>query len=41
MLSTGCLALSTAGGRESGGPAADNQLTSLIAVVRSANGNKC
>lgn len=36
-----CLALSTVGGGESGGPAADNQLTSLIAVVRGANENKC
>ena len=27
--------------RQFGGPAADNQLTSLIAVVRSANENKC
>lgn len=36
-----CLAPSTVGGGESGGPAADNQLTSLIAVVRGANENKC
>lgn len=41
MLRSVCLALSTVGGGESGGPAADNQLTSLIAVVRGANENKC
>lgn len=40
------LALSTVGrggggGGESGGLAADNELTSLIAVVRGANENKC
>lgn len=35
------LILSTAGGRQSGDPTGDNQLTSLIAVVRSANENKC
>lgn len=40
MLSPVCLALSTVGGGESGGPAA-NHLTSLIAVVRGANENKC
>lgn len=33
--------LSTAGGRQSGDSTGDNQLASLIAVVRSANENKC
>lgn len=41
MLRTGCLVVFSAGGRESGSPAADNQLTALIAVVRSTNENKC
>lgn len=41
VLSCVCSALSTVGCSESGGPAADNQLTSLIAFVRGANENKC
>ena len=41
MLGSVSLALSTVGGGKSGGPAADNQLTSLIAVARGANENKC
>lgn len=41
VLSCVCSALSTVGCSESGGPAADNQLTSLIALVRGANENKC
>lgn len=36
-----CLALSTVGVGDSGGLAADNQLTSQIALVRGANENKC
>ncbi|MED6258048.1 hypothetical protein ATANTOWER_002275 [Ataeniobius toweri] len=33
--------VSIVGGGKSGGPAADNHLTSLITVVRGANENKC
>lgn len=36
-----CLALPTERGGESGGPAVDNQLTPLIAVVKGANENIC
>lgn len=41
LYNSTCLAWSIVGGGKSGGPAADNQLTSLIMAVRGANENKC